>query len=209
MPKKLPIFYNAILLTGVNLLLRLVSTGFQVYISGRIGAEGVGLLQLVTSVGALAITAAMAGARTATMYLTAQELGRKRPQNVVSVLSICFLYSIIISLSISTVLYVLAPMISSLWIGNPDTVTSIRLYCAMIPVVCLCGVMTGYFTAANRIGTLVAVEVAEQFCAMGVTILALTFWAGNNPARACQAIIFGSGVSACLTLVCLMSLRHK
>ena len=45
MPKKLPIFYSALLLTGVNLLLRLVGTSFQVYISGRIGAAGVGLLQ--------------------------------------------------------------------------------------------------------------------------------------------------------------------
>ena len=55
-----PIFYNALLLTGVNLLLRFVSTSFQVYLSGRIGAAGIGLLQLVLSVGALAITEAWA-----------------------------------------------------------------------------------------------------------------------------------------------------
>ncbi len=209
MSKKLPIFYSALLLTGVNLLLRLVSTGFQVYISGRIGAAGVGLLQLVLSVGALAITAAMAGARTATMYLTAQELGKRRPQNVARVLSACYLYSILISGCISISLYYLAPTLSRLWIGNPDTTPAIRLYAGMIPVICLCGVMSGYFTAANRISTLVAVEVAEQLCSMGVTILALTLWAGNDPAKACQSIIFGSGVGACLTLVCLMVLRHR
>ena len=71
------------MLTAVNLLLRFVSTSFQVYVSGRIGAAGVGLLQLVMSVGALALTAGIAGIRTATMYLTAEELGKKRPQNVV------------------------------------------------------------------------------------------------------------------------------
>ena len=59
MPKKLPIFYNALLLTGVNLVLRFVSTGFQVYLSGKIGAAGIGLLQLVLSVGGLALTAGM------------------------------------------------------------------------------------------------------------------------------------------------------
>ena len=80
MGKKLPIFYNAMLLTGVNLLLRLVSTGFQVYLSGQIGAAGIGLLQLVLSVGGLALTAGMAGIRTATMYLTAEEIGKKRPE---------------------------------------------------------------------------------------------------------------------------------
>ena len=55
MSKKSPIFYSALLLTGVNLLLRMVSTSFQVYISGQIGAAGVGLLQLVLSVGGMAI----------------------------------------------------------------------------------------------------------------------------------------------------------
>ena len=44
--RKLPIFYSALLLTGVNLLLRLVSTSFQVFLSGRIGAAGIGLMQL-------------------------------------------------------------------------------------------------------------------------------------------------------------------
>ena len=72
--KKLPIFYNALMLTGVNLLLRFASTAFQVFISARIGAAGVGLLQLVLSVAGMALTAGIAGIRTATMYLT--EIGR-------------------------------------------------------------------------------------------------------------------------------------
>ena len=56
---RLSMFYSTLLLTGVNLLLRLVATSFQVYISGRIGATGVGLLQLVLSVAMLAETAAV------------------------------------------------------------------------------------------------------------------------------------------------------
>lgn len=54
--RKRSIFYNALLLTGVNLLLRGVSMVFQVYLSRRIGAAGVGLLQLVLTVETAAIT---------------------------------------------------------------------------------------------------------------------------------------------------------
>ena len=43
-------FYSALLLTGVNLLLRLVGTSFQVYLSAALGPAGVGLLQLTLSV---------------------------------------------------------------------------------------------------------------------------------------------------------------
>ncbi len=207
MPKKLPIFYSALLLTGVNLLLRLVSTSFQVYISGRIGAAGVGLLQLVLSVGSLAMTAGMAGIRTATMYLTAEELGRKRPGNVIWILSGCFLYSILCSSAVALLLHSFAPFLAENWIGDIRTVGSIRLFACFLPVSCLCGVMVGYFTAANRIGTLAAVEVAEQLLSMAVTMTILTLWAGSDPAKACESIIMGSGISSCMTLGALVLLR--
>ena len=162
MGKKLPIFYNALLLTGVNLLLRLVSTSFQVYVSGKIGASGIGLLQLVLSVGGLAMTAGMAGIRTATMYLTAEELGKHRPENVRWVLSGCIRYSLLCSGAIAMLLCCFAPMVATQWIGNRATIGAVRLFAFFLPVNCLCGVMVGYFTAANRIGTLAAVEVVEQ-----------------------------------------------
>lgn len=197
------------MLTGVNLLLRLVSTSFQVYISGRIGAAGVGLLQLVMSVGSMAMTAGMAGIRTSTMYLTAEELGKKRPGNVKWVLSGAFIYSLLCSGAAALALYTFGPVIADRWIGDWRTVEAIRLYAGFLPVSCLCGVMTGYFTAANRIGTLAAVEVAEQLLSMVVTMSVLQLYAGSDPAKACQSIVLGSGISLCMTLVCLVILRLR
>lgn len=209
MHRKMPIFYSALLLTGVNLMLRFVSTSFQVFLSARIGASGIGLLQLVLSVGAFATTAGIAGIRTATMYLTAEQIGRKKPGNVIWVLSACFLYSILCSTLISAGLYLLAGKISADWIGNPATVSALRIYAACLPLYCLCGVMTGYFTAANRIGTLAAVEVAEQCVSLLITISLLVSYAGTDPVRACQCVILGSGIGNLLTLGCLVILRLR
>ena len=195
------------MLTGVNLLLRFVSTGFQVYLSGCIGAAGIGLLQLVLSVGALSTTAGMAGIRTSTMYLTAEALGKKRPGHVRWVLSGCVTYSILCSSTVAFGLHFFADKLAVYWIGEPATADAIRLYACFVPVFCLCGVMTGYFTAANRIGTLAAVEVAEQFFCMAVTVLFLRVLGSSDPATACQCVIMGSGACACLTLCCLVILR--
>lgn len=207
MAKKLPIFYSAILLTGVNLLLRFVGTSFQVYLSGRIGAEGIGLLQLVLSVGSMAMVAGMAGIRTATMYLTAEELGRRRPERILWVISGCTRYSLVASTTVALVVYIFAPQICQYWIGHPEVVDSVRLFAAFLPVNCLCGVMVGYFTGSNRIGTLAAVEVAEQICTMICTIGLLAFWAGHDPARSCQSVVMGSGMGTMLTLISLVILR--
>ena len=207
MGRRVPIFYNALMLTGVNLLLRLVSTSFQVFISGRMGAGGVGLLQLVLSVAAMSMTAGTAGIRTATMYLTAEELGKRRPQNITWVLSGCVVYSLLFSMGIGLLVYLAAPWIASSWIGDDRTIGAVRLFASFLPVSCLSGVMIGYFTAANRIGTLAAVEVAEQLCSMTVTTLCLVFWAKEDIGRACQAVVLGGCVGSCLTLGSLVVLR--
>ena len=203
------IFRSAILLTIVNLLLRFAGTSFQVYLSSRIGAAGIGLLQLTMSVGSLAMVAGMGGIRTATMYLTAGELGRKKPQNVLWVLSGCFVYSVILSGTVAFLLYRFAPLIADRWIGDIRVVPSLRLFAAFLPCTCLCGVMTGYFTAAKRIGTLAAVEVAEQITSMTLTLTALALWGGQDAGRACLCVVMGSGLGGCLTLCCLILLRIR
>ncbi len=207
--KKLPIFYSALLLTGVNLLLQLIGTSFQVYLSGRIGAEGIGLLQLVLSVGSMAMVAGIAGIRTATMYLTAEEVGKNRKDRLIWVLSGCVGYSLIASLTVGIGVYLFAPMIATHWIGNARITDAIRLFAAFLPVNCLCGVMVGYFTGTSRIGTLAAVEVAEQFCSMICTVLLLGLWAGHDAEKACQSVVVGSGMGSCLTLASLVLLRLK
>lgn len=200
---RLSMFYSTLLLTGVNLLLRLVGTSFQVYISGRIGAAGVGLLQLVLSVSMLAQTAGVAGVRTTSMYLSAEELGRKRTGLISRILSGCTLYSLVCSGVVSAALYLGAPLLAEHWIGDVRTVGALRIFALFLPVECLCGVLQGFFTAAKRIGTLVTVGIGEQLCSMAVTMGVLSAWAGGDPARACQAVILGTGTGACLALFSL------
>lgn len=207
MPRKQRIFYSALLLTAVNLLLRFVGTSFQVYLSGRIGAEGIGLLQLVLSVGSMAMVAGMAGIRTATMYLTAEELGKNRPGGIPWVLSGCILYSIVCSAAVGAAVYYFAPIIAEKWIGQIEVVDSIRLFALFLPVNCLTGVMVGYFTGANRIRMLAAVEVAEQACVMLCTVSLLTLWSNHEPAKSCFSVVLGSGMGSCITLSSLMILR--
>ena len=197
------------LLTAVNLALRMAGTVFQVYLSRKIGPEGIGLLQLTMSVGSLALIAGIGGIRTAAMYLTAEELGRKRPWGLRGVLSGCGTYSILCSLGVGTVLYLFAPKIAESWIGNGAVAPALRLFSCFLPINCLCALMTGFFTGQNRIGTLAVVEVAEQLFSMTVTLVCLHFWAGSDAGRACRCVILGSAMGSCLTLLMLTALTVR
>ncbi len=200
---------GALMLTGVNLLLRFALTSFQVWLSGRIGAAGVGLLQLILSVDLLALTVGTAGGRTTAMYLTAEALGQKRRNDADKLLSGCFVYSILCSGIVSVSLFVLAPKIAAEWIGTMDALPALRTWASFLPVICLSGVMTGYFTAANRIGTLAAVEAAEQLFIIAVTASILAVVPAGDRAVACRAVVLGTCLGAVLTLTCLMFLYMR
>ena len=198
---------GALMLTAVNLLLRFSGTAFQVWLSGRIGAAGIGLLQLVLSVNMLALTLGAAGGRTTAMYLTAEALGQKHNGDADRLLSGCFVYSILSAGTVSAGLYTLSPALASRWIGTMDALPALRTWAAFLPVICLTGVMTGYFTAANRIGTLAAVEVAEQLFSIGITASILTVT--QDRAGSCRAVVLGSCLGSVLTLGCLMALYGR
>lgn len=203
-----PIVRGTLLLTAANLLLRLAGMSFQVYLSGRIGAAGVGLLQLILSVKAMSFTVGSAGIRTCSMYLSAEEFGRGRPQGVHAVLAGCSRYSLTCSILTLFLLWQLAPWLAENWIGGSAAIPSLRVCAMILPICCLYGVMTGYFTAAGRIGDLVGVEFLEQGCAMAVTFLLLTRWAGADTGRACLSVVLGGGAAALVSYRALRLLHR-
>lgn len=208
MKKRETMFYSALLLTGANLLLRVSSLGFQVYLSGRIGASGIGLLQLALSVSTLAMTAGMGGIRTATMYLTAARIGRNRG-GTGRVLSCCMGYSLLCSLSVAALVWLLGPWLAGTWIGDTRTLPAVRIFGVFLPVVCMVGVLTGYFTAAGRVRELVAVEIAEQVVSMGATVLLLQRFPGADAGKSCAIVVLGSSTGSLVTLGALLFLKGK
>lgn len=207
MRRRLPMAYSALVLTGVNLTLRFLGTGFQVYLSRAIGAAGLGLLQLTLSVGSLAMVAGIGGIRTAVMYLSAEEVGRGHPGGAGAVISGGLFYSILCSGAAACALWFLSPWIANRLLGVPGAQAALRLVAAFLPVTCLSCAMSGYFTAAGRIGVLTAVGIGEQLISMGTTILLLKKFSASEGLHACLAAVSGSGVGAVFSLVLLTFLR--
>ena len=110
------LIYNTLLLTGVSLYMRTLSLLFQVYVSNKIGASGIGLFTLIISVQALAVTLATSGIRYAVTRLVSEELGMGRPGGVDKVMKSCFSYAAFFSTLALGVLYFGADYIGSVWV---------------------------------------------------------------------------------------------
>ena len=143
------ILKNTLLLTAAALLLRLLSMLFQAYLAGRIGAEGLGGVQLVLSVSAFAATLGLAGARVAASCLCAEAYGRRDSAGLQGAAAHCLGYVLLTSMLAAAGLFFAAPWIARYALRLPEAEGSLRLLAGLVPVGCVNLVLGGYLTAAD------------------------------------------------------------
>ena len=78
MSKRVRFFYNGLLLSAVGLVMRAVGLFLGAYISGVIGAEGIGLQSLIGTVYSFAVTLATSGVGLSVTRLVAASIGEGR-----------------------------------------------------------------------------------------------------------------------------------
>lgn len=215
--RKSSIFRNALLLTCSDLLLRLMGIGFNAFLAHRMGAGGLGLLQLISSVGFFALIVGSSGVRVAAMCLTAEEYGKGNPLGAYAAVRACLKYGLWVSALTGGLLFLCSPVVAAALLGSPEAATPLRIIGVFLPCSCLCGVMTGYFTACGEVRRTVGVQIAERLLSMTFTALVLLSGMAKSSQAACCAVLLGSSLGSALefSLLYLLfrkrtrSLRHK
>ena len=87
---------------------------FQAHLAGRIGAEGLGAVQLLLSVFAFATTLGLAGMRVAASCLCAQAHGRREPAQVQLAAAHCLGFVLVTSTLAAAGRYWAAPVLAGL-----------------------------------------------------------------------------------------------
>ncbi|MBQ8586808.1 MAG: polysaccharide biosynthesis C-terminal domain-containing protein [Oscillospiraceae bacterium] len=207
--RKTSIFRSALLLTGSDLLLRLMGIGFNAFLAHRMGAEGLGLLQLISSVGFFALIVGSSGVRVAAMCLTAEEFGKGDPVGAYAAVRACLKYGLCVSLSVGGLLFFLAPVVAKVLLGSGAAVVPLRIMAVFLPCSCLCGVMTGYFTACGEVRRTVAVQIAERLFSMVFTAVVLLHGAADSTDAACCTVLLGSSLGSALEFFLLYLLFRR
>lgn len=199
--------FNTALLTGSSLILRTIGLAFQVWLVGRIGSSGIGLFQLVMSVGMLASTFAVSGIRFATTRLVSEETGLGRGEaGVHRAVRRCLAYSIFFGLASAAVLYAFAEPIGFLWIGDARTVLGLRLYALSLPFIALTSVIAGYFTATGKVYKNAANQISEQLVRITLTAVFLKLTPGGDIERSCAAVIAAGTIAEVFSFILAVTL---
>ena len=195
-------FYGAMLLTAGSIGLRLVQLAFQVYISGVMGAAGLGRMQLIMTVGGFAAILASGGVRIAVTCLAAQEAGRDHPEGVRAAVRCCAVYGGVLSSVVGLLLWCLSGAIAEGWIEDMQAALPLRIFAAFLPVTVLWSVLAGYYTAAGRITELVGLEFFERLSSIALVVAGIQLEPeGLDP---CTVIFLGSSAATLLSFLLLL-----
>ena len=143
--KRKKLIMNAFILTFTTMLIGFISTSFRVYLSNKIGSEGMGLYQLIMSIHIMTTTLAISGIRVTTTRLIAEELGRSNIKNIKSILAKSMLYSLIFSITTFLLLYKFADLIALKWIGDSRAIVPIKILSLSLPFIGVSACFHGYF----------------------------------------------------------------
>lgn len=185
---------NALLLSGVALLMRTVGVIFQVYIANRVGAEALGLHGLFSGVYGFAVTFATSGVHLAATRLTAESLGSSHNERDIRAgMRRCFCYSLCFSTCAAIILFTAAPLIATRLLDEIRVIRPLKILAIALIPISLSAAMNGYFTACRRVYKNAIAQIWEQGVKIFVTVTLLTaFCHDEDPEQACIALVIGS-----------------
>ncbi|MBQ0124828.1 MAG: polysaccharide biosynthesis C-terminal domain-containing protein [Clostridiales bacterium] len=203
-PKKF--LTNALILSAAAIFMRTVSVVFGAYVSGKIGAEGMGLLALTTSAYSFAVTLATSGINLAVTRLVSGALAENNGYGVLCAVKKCIAYAATFGILSATVLYFGADFISERLLSDIRTLKSLKALSFSLPFIAITNVFSGYFTAVRRVYKNALSNVAEQFIKIALTLFFIARYARRGVEMACFAVVLGMSVSEGASFVYMLVL---
>ena len=184
---------NAVWLAASGIVLRLLGMGYRVYLSQRLGTEGMGLYQLVLAVYTVFVALASSGLNVASTRLAAQSLARGRGM-AATLRSLCGTAAVFGTAGM-VLQFALAGVCARVFLHDVRAELPLRVLAPSLPFLAAAGAVRGCFLAARRVKPNIAAQLVEQLVRMTTAACALQAWQHWGAGYACAAVLLGNTVS--------------
>ncbi len=184
-------FLNASIMSIVSVFLRVVGVWFSVWLSRTIGEEGMGIYGLVSSVYRLGITFASGGIGFAATRIIAEEIEKKNPREALRSAEKCIFFSFVTGACTAVFFFAFSDIIGNGFLNDARCVASIKVMSISLPFLVMSSVLNAYFTGVRHLSKPAFAMLVEQGVRVGVTMLLLGDFDGEDLGYACLAVILG------------------
>lgn len=203
---------GALIVLAASVITRVLGFVFRIYISNQLGAEGMGLYQLVLSLYMLVVTFATSGISIAVSRMVAEQLEVNRYGSKRTVLRMSVIYSLVVSTAVAALLFLFAEPLGNWILQDSRTVLSLRYLAPSLPFMAVSACIKGYYFALRNSFTPSSAQIIEQVVKMLFIFSVIGFWLPRGDAYACAATVLGmtvGEVASCAYVVCLYYADRK
>lgn len=191
---KQKIVTGALIILAASMITRVLGFVFRIYISNRLGAEGMGLYQLVLSLYMLLVTFATNGIAIAVSKMVAEQQEVNRYGGTRPILRMAVAYSLLVSIAAAIALFWFACPIGEFLLKDERTILSLRCLAPSLPFMAVSSCIKGYFYAMRDSFKPSSAQVIEQVAKMIFIIFIIGLWLPYGDAFACAATVLGMTV---------------
>ncbi len=199
--KRKKLILNALILTSTTMAVSFITMGFRVYLSNKIGTEGMGLYQLLMSIHMMAATLAISGIRVTTTRLIAEELGRKNYKKINSIMKKAFIYSLFFSLITTYLVFSNADIIATSWIGDKRAIIPLKILSCSLPFFGIGACFHGYFYGMRKIIKSVTSDIVEISTLMLIICSLISFALPKGLNYTCILITLATSLSVIISTI--------
>ena len=200
---------SVVLLTVLGALSQLLGFGYRVALSRMVGAEVMGLYQLVMPAFSVLLSLTAVGLTAAVSNLTSQYLAWENSRGAAQIVSSCLRWLMLLILPVGAAVIVFSDPISVYLLGDARTQLGLML---LVPCAALTGVENihkHFFYGAGLVGPPAVVELLEQLVRTAAVLGLLTLFLPQYPERVVGLIITGMVICELFSSATLSALFHR
>ena len=185
------IIIGTLILTVATTIVRIVGMGFRIYLANILGAEGIGLYQLILTIYMLMVTLATSGIRVAVSRLVSEELTLRHYANAKKVLRQSIGLSLFTGLLSAFLLYYFADYTAVNILKDSRTALPMLYLVPSLPLIAVSNCYKGYFYAVGKIAKPAIIQVTEQLVRIFVIFSIMSAYLPRGIEYGCVAIAIG------------------
>ena len=194
---------GAIILMIAGFVVRILGFVYRIYLSNLIGAEGIGLFQLISPVYSLVILTLTSGISIAVSKMVAGELARGHIVNLRRITKGALILVAASGLLVSIFMFIYVDFIANVILRDARTYYSLMFLIPSIPVIAAASALKGYFYGVQEVMPTALSQVVEQFVRIGLVMAMAAYFMNVGLEYACALATVGMAVGEISNLAVL------
>ncbi|NLJ96715.1 MAG: polysaccharide biosynthesis protein [Clostridiales bacterium] len=195
------ILKGTLILTLAGFITRFIGFFYKIFLSKTMGAEWLGIYQLIFPVYGIAFTIYATGIQTSISRLVAAEMGKKNPKNVRKILGMGLILSLTLAFLLSIMVYRFSDTIAFHFLLESRSAESLRILAIVFPFCAVTSCINGYYYGLKKAGVPASTQLLEQLVRVIVVYITAYIVGNGNLQVSCEMAVLGlvlGEIASCL-----------